>query len=396
MSTTPPPRVRVILADDEPIMRLAVKELLRTEDFAVVGEAADVNGAVELADRLRPNVAILDAHMPGGGAIEALRRIRRLAPEVRCLVLSAFVDRESILETIQEGALGYLVKGSAPSQIVEAVRDAAVGTGALSGAITAQTVRRLGGRLASEGAFEVDRRERGERVRRVIDDHRMSIAFQPIVDLGDRTIAGYEALARFPDEGLDPVAWFAEAATLGLGDDLEVEAVRQAAEQAHELGSDQSLGVNASPEVILHRDLSQALPEVIMPRTVVEISEHAAIEDYTEVRDRIAALRALGARVAVDNAGAGEASLRHILSINPESIKLDISLTRDIERDPRRRAVARALISFAADIGASVVAEGIETQEQLDALRELGVGYGQGFLLGRPRPLGTAPSAAAV
>jgi EAL domain-containing protein (putative c-di-GMP-specific phosphodiesterase class I) len=123
---------------------------------------------------------------------------------------------------------------------------------------------------------------------------------------------------------------------------------------------------------------------------VLEITEHEAVEDYDDLVDALAPLRSLGAKVAIDDAGAGFASLRHTLRIAPDIVKLDMSLTRDIDGDRAKRALAAALVSFASEMGFALVAEGIETAAELTTVRELGVGYGQGFFLAEPGPLAAA------
>ena len=122
-------------------------------------------------------------------------------------------------------------------------------------------------------------------------------------------------------------------------------------------------------------------------RAVIEITEHAPVEDYDALNDALKAFRAEGGRLAVDDAGAGFSSLRHILRLAPDFIKLDGALTRGIDTDQTRRALGAALISFASEIGVPIIAEGIETQEEVDALRALKVTCGQGFFLGEPAPL---------
>lgn len=119
----------------------------------------------------------------------------------------------------------------------------------------------------------------------------------------------------------------------------------------------------------------------------MEITEHAPVADYDALVKPLAELRARGGRLAVDDVGAGFASLRHILRLAPDVIKLDISLTRHVDSDPAVRALAAALIALASELGLSVVSEGIETRQELDALRSLGVLSGQGFYLGRPVPI---------
>ena len=119
-------------------------------------------------------------------------------------------------------------------------------------------------------------------------------------------------------------------------------------------------------------------------RVVLELTEHMPVEDYTALNAALAPLRAQGARLAVDDTGAGFASLRHILDLRPDIIKLDIGIIRDIDSDPRRAAVARMMTSFAHDQGVDVIAEGVETPAERDTLLDLGGRLGQGYLFGRP------------
>src|SRR5262249_15808220 len=125
-------------------------------------------------------------------------------------------------------------------------------------------------------------------------------------------------------------------------------------------------------------------------RIVVEVTEHMPVEDYNALNRALERVRALGVRLAIDDAGAGFASLRHILQLAPDFVKLDRTLIDDIERDRSHQALAAGLISFAKKIEATIVAEGIERKAQLRALRDLGVSCGQGFLLARPAPLPAA------
>jgi EAL domain-containing protein (putative c-di-GMP-specific phosphodiesterase class I) len=143
--------------------------------------------------------------------------------------------------------------------------------------------------------------------------------------------------------------------------------------------------------------MSGALPELLQSvdinRVVLELTEHASVMDYRELTEALTPLRALGLRIAIDDAGAGYASMRHILSIEPDLVKLDISLTRGIDADRKRRALASALIAFARETDVGIVAEGVETSAELLTLQSLGVKRAQGFYLARPRPLAELPGA---
>jgi len=152
-----------------------------------------------------------------------------------------------------------------------------------------------------------------------------------------------------------------------------------------------SLWLNLSPGTVVSPGLHRELGDVAVDRLVLEITEHARVEDYDALDAALAPLRARGLRLAVDDAGAGFASLRHILRLAPDVIKVDMTVTRGIDTDRARRALTSALVAFGSETGAEIVAEGIETQAELEALRGLGIRYGQGYLLGRPGPLAIEP-----
>jgi EAL domain-containing protein (putative c-di-GMP-specific phosphodiesterase class I) len=181
--------------------------------------------------------------------------------------------------------------------------------------------------------------------------------------------------------------WFRQAADVGLGEALELLAIERAIEAFDTLPAAASLSVNASPDTLCSPKLIDIVRAAPADRLIVELTEHAVIADYARFNAAVSGLRERGIRLAVDDAGSGFASLRHILDVHPEIIKLDMALTRHIDRDDGRRALASALCDFAGNLGAQVIAEGIEEQQELDELLGLGIEYGQGYLLGRPGPV---------
>ena len=197
---------------------------------------------------------------------------------------------------------------------------------------------------------------------------------------------GFEALARFRDDRWSTAEWFQRAAEVELSFELEMTAVRSALALEDRLPRDTYLSINVSQRTARSEVLLRALTDVDPSRTVVEVTEHERVEDYAGLSAALGRLREHGVRVAIDDAGAGFASLRHALMLAPDIMKIDISITQNIDHDLARRALARALISFAAEVGVSVVAEGIETRAELESLRELGVELGQGYYLARPGP----------
>ena len=382
--------IRVLIAEDERVIRDALARMVDDEEtLELVAVAADAEEAAALAGRERPDVALIDVKMPGGGGVKATREIRRLSPQTRVVALSAYDDRGTVLQMVRAGVSGYLVKGGPPEEIVETIHRSVRGYGALSGEVAAEVIAELGGHLAREELENEERRMAVERIERAIRGDGVGMVYQPIFDLENQRPIGYEALARFSMEpNRPPDVWFEEGAAVGLGPELELAALSFAMAEIGSLPDGAYLAVNISPATALSAQFQQAAARLDAGRLVVEITEHAKVEDYEALAHSLRTVRSRGARLAIDDAGAGFASLRHILLLAPEVIKLDISLTRDVHSDRARRALASALISFASEIEATIVAEGIETQDEMDALRSLGVRYGQGFFLARPAPLG--------
>ncbi|HEY8676432.1 MAG TPA: EAL domain-containing protein [Candidatus Dormibacteraeota bacterium] len=230
----------------------------------------------------------------------------------------------------------------------------------------------------------VARRQKRAQIRAVLREGRLTTVLQPIVDLISGAAVGYEALARFEGETPQaPDVWFAAAEKVGLGLELELAAVRSALEHLDEVAPDAYLAVNVSPATAITSEFA-ALIEGGTERIVIEVTEHAAIGDYPQFNSSVARLRFRGMRYAVDDAGAGFATFSHILSTKPDIVKLDMFLIRDIHRDLARRALLHGLLYFIEQINATAVAEGVETLEEAEALKRLGVHCAQGYYFGRP------------
>jgi EAL domain-containing protein (putative c-di-GMP-specific phosphodiesterase class I)/CheY-like chemotaxis protein len=379
-------RTRVLVADDEPGVLEILAEVVRGgEDVELVATARDAVEAAEFSKLQRPDVAVLDVKMPGGGGPWATREIRAACPGTKVVALSAFDDREAVLEMLRAGAAGYVVKGASVEEILEAIRRAARGEAPLSSEVAANVIHELTGRLEQEAGEAERQHQVVKRIEGVLQGQDLTVVFQPIFDLAQKRIVGAEALSRFAGEPpRGPQAWFAEAASVGLGVELELRAVEAALEHVGFLPAEAYLSLNLSPAAVSSGRLTEALAPLALERTVVEITEHAPVADYGALAEALQGFRSGGGRVAIDDAGAGFASLRHIVWLAPDIIKLDISLTRDIHVDRTRRALAAALISFARETGTIIVAEGVETQEELDTLRELGAAQAQGYHLARP------------
>jgi EAL domain-containing protein (putative c-di-GMP-specific phosphodiesterase class I) len=247
--------------------------------------------------------------------------------------------------------------------------------------------------FADMAAEQIDReiaeareeREARERITAAVRDGCMAMVYQPVIDLRDHEVMGFEALTRFTGRPRrTPDVWFAEAAAIGAGLEPEVVAAAKGLHALEHLPSHHFLSVNVSPETILSDELGRVLAQWPTDRIVLEITEHAAVLEYAALQGALARLRTSGVRIAIDDAGAGHASFRHVVHLAPDIIKLDMGITRHIDADRSRRALAAALVGFARETGAQIVAEGVETHGELTVLQELGVDAAQGYLLGQP------------
>ena len=380
--------IRVLLADDEPGLRVALTELLSHEErVELVGTAADAEEAIRIAESSLPDVALVDVRMPEGGGPHAARGITRVSPGTRVIALSAYEDRTNVLEMLRAGAVGYLVKGTAADELVQGIEKVAQGGTSLSAEVMTGVVGELAAQLRREEIErDADLGLRGD-IERFVSGHGIWMVYHPIMDLETREEIGVEALARFGSIPVKPPdRWFAEATALELGLQLELRAMKEALDGLSRIPDGAFLSINCSHRTAASTELAEQL-DGMEKRIVLEITEHEAIDDYGGLAEALEPLRARGLRVAVDDVGAGYASLRHALQLAPDMVKMDISLTHDIDRDAGRRALAAALIAFAAETDMTIVAEGIETAGELHSLRQLGVRYGQGFYLARPAPL---------
>lgn len=209
------------------------------------------------------------------------------------------------------------------------------------------------------------------------------IVFQPIVQLRSRTPVGLEALSRFPD-GRAPDQWFAEAWDHDIGIALEHAAIRRAIEEFRSVPEPAYLSVNLSPDTLSDPTVLETLYASPTERLVVEVTEHAAVEKPSALRELLRGFRSRGGRVAIDDVGAGFSGLHHLVELAPDIIKLDRSLITGVDTHLARQAIVASLVTYARAVGASVVAEGIETEDEFCALVDLGVENGQGYHLGRP------------
>jgi EAL domain-containing protein (putative c-di-GMP-specific phosphodiesterase class I) len=227
----------------------------------------------------------------------------------------------------------------------------------------------------------------------VLDQNKIDIHYQPIFNLNSNRITGYECLARFKTIPYrTPDIWFKEASQVNLGEQLEIKAIKNAIRGIDAFSEDTYIAINISPVFVLNGAVARVLEGVDLRRIVLEITEHAPISNYLDFRNALKPLRKLGMRLAVDDVGSGYSSFQHVVELEADIIKLDISLTQNINSSPRKYLLAKALCAFSKAINGGIVAEGVETLEELEALRELGVDAVQGYFIGHPMPITEAVS----
>ncbi|MCD6060781.1 MAG: diguanylate phosphodiesterase [Moraxellaceae bacterium] len=251
----------------------------------------------------------------------------------------------------------------------------------LAGLVATQLEREMEGSHQREASCQ--------RISAALAQGQPAMVYQPIVRLNESwDMCGVECLARFRVEPRRPPdQWFAEAAAAGMGLELEVAAIRRALTELHSLPGTFYVTLNASPETACSPEFAEALEIMPIERLVLEITEHARVKDYAVLKQGLAPLRNRGMQLAIDDAGAGYSSLQHIVSLQPDFIKLDASLVRNIHTDPTRRALAAALLEFGRQTESTIIAEGVETAGELSALHALGVSKAQGYLMSLPLTL---------
>lgn len=385
------------MVDDQAANVILLERVMRAAGLHGVHAVSDPREAVRRCLEVDADLVLLDLHMPHLDGYAVLAALQEALPPdtfLPVVVLTGDVSRETRDRALAAGATDFLTKPFDRAEVLLRVHNL-LQTRSLYTAMRRHTdtlQADLDARTEAERRRAAQRQAVADRIQGILaTDGALEMVYQPIADLHTGRIRGVEALARFHQEPRRPPnVWFDEAASVSRGNQLELAAVGAAVGALEQLSDDVFLSVNLSPDAVLDRGLDQLIGACPADRLVVEVTEHAPVRDYPALLTRLDTLREAGIRVAVDDAGAGFAGLQHVLRLRPDILKLDIALTDGIDHDPARRALSTGLVSFAEEIGAVIVAEGIETQDELATLRTLGVPWGQGYHLGRPGALTAA------
>jgi EAL domain-containing protein (putative c-di-GMP-specific phosphodiesterase class I) len=370
-------RGKILLVDDDPIIRAAYGRALtrRGHQVRVVegGEQALALLELETFDAILSDITM--AGLDGIGLLRALRVSGRQIPVV---LMTADARVERAIDAVELGAVKFLVK---PVELdpLWAALDEAVTRG--------QQARRSREVLAAAAAVEGERALLARRLDEAVED--LTLAFQPIWVPGAARPVAFEALLRSAHPELRGPLQILDAAER-LGRLAEVgRQVRALAAAAFALApAEATLFVNVHPLDLLDDDLfapDSRLAQVAS-RVVLEVTERAAVREIPDLQARLSALRSLGFRLALDDLGAGYAGLATLADLQPELVKLDMALVRDLHLDERRRRLVGAIIELCHSQGALVVGEGVEVEGERDALTALHCDLLQGYLLARPHP----------
>lgn len=381
----------MLVCDDNPHVLEVIEMLLRSDaNFELVGVATTTERALERAAQGRPDVAIVDVTMPTMGGTFLARELLQRGLCAHVVALSGSDDHDTVLAMLEAGSCAYLLKSDAPTAILDTLRRSMLGETILAPRLTHELVDEMLKKRTVEKKENLVLEHLQALVESAFrDGNVVEIVGQPIFGLESNCVVGIEALARFhfhSENRHAPDYWFNAAAQVGLQSELELLAVHRALTRLADVPEDAYLSINASPSTVTLPAFLDVFEGIATNRVVIEITEHTEIPDYPALLNRLVELRELGIRIAIDDTGAGFANMRNVLKLNPEIIKLDISLIAGIDQHREQQELARGLINFAHSVGAAIVAEGIETPAERATLRELGVTCGQGYLLGRPSP----------
>jgi EAL domain-containing protein (putative c-di-GMP-specific phosphodiesterase class I) len=379
-------RPHVLVVDDDEVLARSYGRMLTSAGYDVEIRL-DGEAAIQAVRTVNLDVVLSDIDMPRLGGVALLERIRAHDLDIPVILITGSPSLETAMAAVQHGALRYLTKPVDPQQLR---------------AVTADAVRlhRLARakRAALDLAGGVDRLV-GDRAGLVASFGRaidtLWIAYQPIVSWSRREVFGYEALLRSREPSLpNPGAILDAAEQLKRLPELGRAIRSRAAESLGTMPDGVALFVNLHTHDLLDEDLFEKDRPLarIANRVVLEITERASLHHIVDVQARISRLRDSGFRIAVDDLGAGYAGLTSFAHLEPEVVKLDMSLVRNVHAQPTKQTLVRTMISMCRELGMQIVAEGVETPEERDAVVEAGCDLMQGYLFAKPGPAFPAPS----
>jgi EAL domain-containing protein (putative c-di-GMP-specific phosphodiesterase class I)/CheY-like chemotaxis protein len=380
LPSRPAGKPSILVVDDDVLLARALGRILQSAGYEVT-VANDGSVAVQEITRRPFDVVLSDISMPDMTGVDLLRIVRTYDLDVPLILMSGTPTVETAMEAISLGALQYLLKPFANDVLLEAVERAAR---LHRMARMKRDAMRLFGKT---GVQPGDRAGLNTCFDRALES--MWMAFQPIVDATTRTIFGYEALMRTREPSLpDPGAVLVAAERLHQLEDVGRRVRALSAKAFERIDGDALLFVNLHTRDLLDPELydPDAPLSKIATRVVLEITERSTIDDIKDVQERTSALRRAGFRIAIDDLGVGYAGLSTFAALEPEMVKLDVSLIHNVHMSTIRQRLIGAMTSLCGEMGIRVVAEGIELAEECSSVRGLGCNLLQGHFFAKPGP----------
>jgi EAL domain-containing protein (putative c-di-GMP-specific phosphodiesterase class I) len=365
---------RVLVVDDEAAMRRICERFLQAEGWTVV-LAEDGDAAVEaMKDSGVFDCVVSDVQMPQLDGFGLVAAVRHYDDDLPVLLMTGDPTLDGAVRAINSGAVSYLAKPFTQEALASAVARAARRHGLSRMRRRAESFPQTAG----HGASDV-----GDRYQRALA--RSWMVFQPIVNVPARTVFAYEALIRTDESSMErPDVLIAAGERLGRIHDLGRVVRGAVARAAVDLPPNVLLFVNVHGLELSDEELYRETALLAYtPRVILEITERVGYESV-DGSTRVAMLRKLGYQIAIDDLGAGYAALGALASLTPEFVKLDMSLIRDMHGNAPRRQVLGAIVTLVRDLGAMVIAEGVETEAERDAVLAAGIDLMQGWHFAHP------------
>jgi DNA-binding NarL/FixJ family response regulator len=374
--------IRVLVADDEETVVEVLRALIGSDpSLRFVGAAHDAEDAIELAVRERPDVVLLDVRMPGGGGLRAAREITKRCSPTKVVALSAHEDSDTVIGMISAGASAYVPKGDSTEKILRTIHRAVDANYVATEEMP---------QLTLISPLLPRRTQQSTAVAKAILDGAITVEFEPIADLATGRVVGLDArprVATLPHRSYD--TWLADAEAADLLIDMELAAFRASLAALPVIPDDLFLEFEVTPATASEGRFRRAIRRPVASRIVLGFSPLVPADDELAAarpRGILSSLRERGVRIAAREVGPGFVGLRHLSFLSPDLARLDETLVRPLGRSFSSHSIVAALVACASDLGARVVAPGVQTQEQLDELGHLGVDLVQGPIVGEPIP----------
>jgi EAL domain-containing protein (putative c-di-GMP-specific phosphodiesterase class I)/GGDEF domain-containing protein len=392
----PTPETTVVLALGDGVPAESFIGVVARAGARPVAVTSSAEGLADILASAPPDIVLLDLSL-GRTQPREFSALASAHTAVPVVVLCADEPDESLANALALGVKGFVARDAGPVEIGAVLAAVRAGRHAVGPSLVGRLLAAAAIKLRAVTGNDLDVQDRVEAVQAVLaDPGALYPVFQPVDDLRTGRRLGWLALTRF--RGASPQETgrrFAEARELGLTQDIEVAAAAAALAQLDRIPAPGMVIVKASCNTVLAPRLHELIDATVAPRVVLELGAAAELEDRDAFAQAVDRLRHRGVRFAVDETGAGFGPLDQVLDLSPAFVRLAGGLVRGIDSDRTRRALALTVISFASHLGARVIADQIETAEELDALRRLGVSYGLGFHVGRPQELPACAAAAA-